>query len=253
MDANRQRYSSRRVVSLFAASATLQPPERTILAILEPHLSEMRMLDLGVGTGRTTSYFAPRVREYLGIDYSPEMIARCRHDHPSYRFLSGDVRTDLADFPSGRFDFVLFSFNGIDELSYDEREHLLHRLRTICRPGGYFSFSSHNIQCLDELATIKFRKNVFKLVTTLVRHPRFMERNRDAFQRAHEASYVVIHDNLYSFGLDLGYIRPRHQIDRLKSAGFADVRVFALSDGRELTTEAEITHNTDFWLYYLCR
>jgi ubiquinone/menaquinone biosynthesis C-methylase UbiE len=38
----------------------------------------MKMLDIGVGRGRTTMHFAQAAEEYWAIDYSEEMIAACR-------------------------------------------------------------------------------------------------------------------------------------------------------------------------------
>lgn len=38
----------------------------------------MTMLDIGVGAGQTTPYFAQSVKEYIGIDYSSQMIQACR-------------------------------------------------------------------------------------------------------------------------------------------------------------------------------
>ena len=36
------------------------------------------MLDIGVGTGRTSRYFASNFNQYHGIDYSSAMIDFCR-------------------------------------------------------------------------------------------------------------------------------------------------------------------------------
>ena len=59
--------------------AHLQPPERqTILRIMRPRLSAMRMLDVGVGGGRTTVHFADLVQEYAGVDYSEINDSECR-------------------------------------------------------------------------------------------------------------------------------------------------------------------------------
>ena len=77
-DTNQQTYTDRSIVRYYARLTALQPAERTILTLLQKRLSKMKMLDLGVGAGRTTNYFAPLVAEYIGVDYSAEMIAACR-------------------------------------------------------------------------------------------------------------------------------------------------------------------------------
>ena len=40
------------------------------------------MLDIGVGTGRTTMHFAGLVKEYVGVDYSSALIQACPEKIP---------------------------------------------------------------------------------------------------------------------------------------------------------------------------
>jgi ubiquinone/menaquinone biosynthesis C-methylase UbiE len=56
----------------------LQSLEKAILDTLKDQLPQMKMLDIGVGGGRTTLHFAQAAEEYWAIDYSDEMIAACR-------------------------------------------------------------------------------------------------------------------------------------------------------------------------------
>lgn len=84
---------------------------------LRTKLPEMRMLDIGVGAGRTTHHFAPLTKEYIGVDYSKNMIKARRRKFRNYpkklTFKVADAR-DLKLFGDKYFDFALFSFNGID-------------------------------------------------------------------------------------------------------------------------------------------
>src|SRR5262249_12955489 len=126
----------------------LQPPEETILRLLLPGLATARMLDLGVGGGRTTLHFAKWVHEYVGADYSPSMITACQKRFSGYpahiSFQVCDARA-LGLFESASFDFVLFSFNGLDYVGHDDRLKILQEIRRVGNPGGHFCFSSHNL------------------------------------------------------------------------------------------------------------
>ena len=81
---NKDTYQSQKIVKRYANLDELFKAERTILGILKNKLKNMRMLDIGVGGGRTTYYFSPLVKEYLGIDYSEQMINACEKRFPNH-------------------------------------------------------------------------------------------------------------------------------------------------------------------------
>lgn len=91
----------------------------------------MRVIDLGCGTGELTSRLAdllPR-SEVLGIDTSPEMLARAEpRSRPNLRFELGSIET--AD---GEWDLV-FSHAALQWVS--DHRSLLPQLFALVRPGG---------------------------------------------------------------------------------------------------------------------
>ncbi len=121
---NKKNYEIPEIVEYFAKEDFLQEPEKTILNMLKEELKNMKMLDIGVGGGRTTYYFAPLVKEYVGIDYSSGMIDACNNKYYNINnnisFIQCDVR-NMNIFENDTFDFILFSFNGIDSISFDDR------------------------------------------------------------------------------------------------------------------------------------
>ena len=138
------------IVAEYARANALQAPEVTILNQLSSRLSSMRMLDIGVGAGRTMLHFAPRVREYWGVDCSPAMIAACALRRPradNVRLAVCDARA-MAGFPDNFFDFVLFSYNGIDYVPHRDRLDIFAEIRRVSAVDGLFCFSSHNLQHL---------------------------------------------------------------------------------------------------------
>ncbi len=107
-----------------------------------------RVLDLGVGAGRTTGYLAARASRYVGLDYSSGMIAACEARYPGLEFVVGDA-SDLSRFGAGSFDAVVFSFNGLDCLHPDAaRLRSLAEIRRVLAPGGIAVLSSHNPRAL---------------------------------------------------------------------------------------------------------
>ncbi len=67
-------------------TSLLQPAEAGLVQAAAARAGELDMLDLGVGAGRTSFFFLPFVRSYLGLDIAPRMIDLCREryaDHPS--------------------------------------------------------------------------------------------------------------------------------------------------------------------------
>ncbi len=143
---NLEVYSNKSVVTFYAASADLLPPERRALAgLLRPGLA---ILDMGVGGGRTTAHLAPGAARYLGADYSPAMVEACRRRFPGNEFIVADA-SDLSMLGDDEFDLAVFSFNGIDYLPTDQaRRRALAELARVTRPDGHIIISSHNARQL---------------------------------------------------------------------------------------------------------
>src|SRR4051812_38218740 len=77
------------------AEGFLDPGEQLAFHDLTDDLEGQPVLDLGVGGGRTTAHVLPLTSDYLGIDYTPRMVATCRRKFPGARFEVGDAR-DLS-------------------------------------------------------------------------------------------------------------------------------------------------------------
>ncbi len=114
---NQKTYASAQIVNYYRSLNALQPAEQMILDRLSPSLSNLKMLDIGVGAGRTTQYFCDQTAEYIGIDSSPEMIAACQNRFSQSPLKNANVSFEVCDardmncFADDTFDFILFSFN----------------------------------------------------------------------------------------------------------------------------------------------
>ena len=100
-----------------------------------------RVLDLGVGAGRTTPLLRLLTTDYVGVDWSPEMAEACRQRYPGLDFRQGDA-CHLADFADRSFKFVFFSFNGIDYNDHQKRQEALREIARVLDDDGIFAYST---------------------------------------------------------------------------------------------------------------
>ncbi|WP_435181737.1 class I SAM-dependent methyltransferase [Halorussus sp. AFM4] len=144
MSRNTSPFTQSRVVESAAESAPdgLFDVERRVV---EAHFTDRdaAVLDLGCGAGRTTAALDRLGFDVVGVDVSEPMVRRARSLFPDIDFRTGDA-VDLS-FADERFDYVLFSFNGLDYVRPEgDRYVALREVHRVLRPGGTFAFSSHN-------------------------------------------------------------------------------------------------------------
>jgi len=251
---NKSTYEAKDVVQHYASIDYLQKPEKTILGELTPGLKQMKMLDIGVGGGRTTVHFAKLAQEYVGIDYSENMIKACEKRFDNYKNVSFkvcDVRS-MRDFSSSYFDFILFSYNGIDTVSHEDRLVALKEIKRVLKNNGLFCFSSHNLWFIDKLRSIEARTSAGVLFNIFVKNPLVTLLNEN-FDRLKAREYAIIRDRTHWFRLKTYYIKPGEQIKQLSDLGFTNTRAYSLS-GNEIDDLTRFQDDTtDNWIYYLCK
>jgi SAM-dependent methyltransferase len=255
MEANQQVFDDEAAVFTDLA---LMPAERAVLGRLVRRMPEVDMLDLGVGTGRTGWTFAPLVRRYVGVDYSPRMIAAAEErlgGEPGVELMLGDAR-DLAAV-DGEFDFVLFSFNGIDAVSAADRLRVLDGVRARLRPGGLFLFSTHSLGALpfDTRRSLSprfshiraYRAYAWFKSIAYARRIRAINRGLD-LSAARARGWDVVPSMAHNFRITDHYVDPEFQVRQLREHGFEVVAVYD-PEGREVT----LPHpGRDPWLDFLC-
>src|SRR5262249_48458768 len=95
----------------------------------------------------TTRHLLSRCRSYQAIDYAPAMIEACRAKFACCGpdvFKVADAR-DLSHERVGSYDFVIFSYNGLDYVNHDDRLRVLREIHRVLRPAGLFLFSTHSL------------------------------------------------------------------------------------------------------------
>lgn len=101
------------------------------------------VLDLGCGYGRTTVALKDRGYDVVGADIVERMVAGARVERPDIDYRVMDACE--IGFPDDAFDYVLFSFNGIDCILPESRRlQAMKEMLRVLKPGGMAVFSSHN-------------------------------------------------------------------------------------------------------------
>ena len=217
----------------------LSAQEKACLASVAHQVGKKRILDLGIGAGRTVTPLRELSEDYVGVDYTAEMVAHCRRQYPGVRFAHLDARA-LVDFPDNSFDLAFFSCNGISMVDHRGRSAILSEVRRVLAPDGIFIFSTCN-RLSGDFST-KFRlpdfQSTLNPVKLAVRSARFLaQTGYRAMNRLthlkHEikcAEYAVINDVCHHYRTMLYFIDPEQQVRQLRAAQFAgEIRKYDLS------------------------
>ncbi|MBM3699884.1 MAG: class I SAM-dependent methyltransferase [Actinobacteria bacterium] len=252
-------YDTEHISCDYAARDYMDPAEKTFIEEFGKKLADMDMLDMGVGGGRTTKYFAPLVKSYMGADYAASMISACQKKHGDrYKFIECDAR-NMDEIADNCFDFILFSYNGIDSFGNDDRMRALAEIRRVLRPGGIFFFSSHNLNWdglygLFSLGTkegsyfsLKKPGKLLNLLKLRYLNKSFSMKRHIKKLRKKRAGHI--YDNSLNGKAGIYYITAKEQIKQLHDAGFNIISTYSRSG---IKTNDEEILNSGGWIYYLC-
>lgn len=121
--------------------------DAALLRIVKP-TPELRLLELGSARGDSSFFFAPLVKEVVGIDASGTAVAiarelAARDVVPNVRFEVADAR-DLAAFPDASFDVVLLA-DFVEHVEDDVLTASLREGRRVLTPGGALAIYTPNL------------------------------------------------------------------------------------------------------------
>jgi len=256
-DLNQKLFSSKSIIGEYAALDCLVFGEATILRDLGPDLKGKAVLDIGVGAGRTTSFLlACNPGRYVGVDFAMGMVERCRQRFPGVDFRFADARA-LTDFADAEFDFVMFSWSGIDCVNHEDRLRVLAEVKRVLLPGGHFVFSTANARTLSGppwsrqvLADLE----VTGTIRSVVRGFRDFIRCTGNYlaqksQQVFTDDYVINLDAAHSFRLLRYNIAPDKQAHQLVAAGFSEVSAVDKQGHYRDTNDVSLSETP---IYYIC-
>jgi ubiquinone/menaquinone biosynthesis C-methylase UbiE len=255
---NQKLFDKKSVVNEYANKKDLVFGEPTIFRDLGPGLKGKAVLDIGVGAGRTTAHlleFEPC--RYVGVDFATEMLDFCRKRFSGTDFRFADARS-LTDFTDGEFDFILFSWSGIDCVNHGDRLRILAEVKRVLAPGGHFVFSTANARMLcgpPWSRAVLADLEVSGSLKSLVRGVRdFLRSTMNYLWHKNEQvfceDYVINLDAAHSFQLLRYNIAPDKQATQLLAAGFSDVQAV---DKKGIYRDTEDTTLTETPIYYICK
>jgi ubiquinone/menaquinone biosynthesis C-methylase UbiE len=260
MNKNASTYNQHKYVAYWEQQVELQVPEKVIFSIYKDALKDFTFLDVGVGCGRTTLYFAPYVKNYIGVDIAPEMIKSCkkRFDHlsDSLTFQTLDA-SDLSAFEDNYFDFILFSYNGIDHLKIEERDSFFKEVRRVTKNNGILAYSSHNLNMIHKYyrdnVLLNFNPHILRMLKiflkNIIRSYKIRTLNGD-YRSLQKKDWTIFIDGAHNFNLTMYYSKPDWENKSLEKLGFKNIQIYDLL-GKSLS-KIELISNQDPWLYYLC-
>ena len=231
-------------------SISLQPPEISIFIKHRNSFYNKNVLDIGVGLGRTSFHLRNFAKKYIGIDYSNSMVEVGSKKYPELDLQHGDAR-DLSRFSDKSFDFILFSYNGIDYVSHSDRLKILKEIKRILKDDGIFVFSTHNknfnaILTKPELHTslnpVRFLKNFFSYIKQI--------KNKSILknEEIENSDYSLINDSGNDFALLTYYISKDKQISQLNDIDFSVIEMLDMQ-GQIIQKETDDSDNC--WIYFV--
>jgi SAM-dependent methyltransferase len=247
------------VASYLRLQGWTDPGEEAAIERVAQEVRAQPILDIGMGTGRTTNLLRALSGDYLGIDYTAEMVEAARQAHPYAHFEHMDAR-DLGALPAGHFALAVFSFNGIDSVAPADRLRVLREVHRVLRPGGLFVVSAHNRHGpgMGERPRlhVPFSWNPLRLAWRLARSLRTLPaalRNHRRLRAANEVhdDWAVLNCGAHDFNLLVVYTSLAAQQRQLAACGFTVEAVFGNDSAKPV--EPGDDPSPVWWYHYVAR
>ena len=181
----------------------------------------------------------PRAERYVGFDFSAGMVSLAKACFPETDLRQLDMRETPQAFAGQRFDAILISFNGIDYISWEDRNTLLAALREMLSPHGVLAFSTHDLDAVNENRGFRIRadlrpnwrelrSNPLTGAKKLAKLPFWMARALPNYLKHRSLEkifdgFAYVNDSGENYGLLTCYVSTARQIAVLEAAGYRNV------------------------------
>ena len=251
---NKEFYLNQTAASWYATKEFVLPEEQAFLRDFGAELKGAAILDIGIGAGRSTRFLLPLSANYIGVDYSPDMVREAAAHFPGTRMEVCDAR-DLSAYGAGSFDFVMFSFNGMDCLSHEGRLLALAEMRRVLKPGGLLAFSHHNRDRAGvkpyALSNLNRSKHPLRLLRNVGEYLDGIRNWRRSLHCALETEeYALRHDSGNFFTVPMYYITKQAQVAQLERLGFEVLKIY---NSKGETTRADEPDAASSLIFHACR
>ncbi len=248
---NKDTYTSSAGVNSYS-NTLLQSPEVSIFIKYRDYFINKNILDVGCGAGRTSYFLRNFTKEYTGIDYSESMIDYCKIEYPELNFIHCDVR-DLSQFKDNSYDFIIFSYNGLDYISNEDREIALNEISRVLKNDGLFVFSTHNrnYHNITLKPVFKFNLNPKKFINNIISYIQQLNNNSKLKKEQVDTNdYAILNDIGNNFSLLTYYITKEKQAEKLSSLGFEVIDLFNMHGQ---TLNLNDNDSNDNWIYFVTK
>ena len=248
MEKNLRTYNSSSVVNWYSELKEIIPVEKIIFEKFNKFILNSDLLDIGIGGGRTTHYLINTCKKYTGIDYSQSFINSVKNIYPKADVSVMDAR-DLS-FKDNSFDFVNFSFNGLDYTDLEGRQKIMLEIARVLKPGGVFFFSTHNKNhsSYNLNPWVKSDVSFFTNIKTFIKLFPFIGRKlRNKKNEIIAEDYAIINDSAHNYNLMTFYTAPTFLKTELQGNRFTEINFYDKSGN---ITEDE---KLDDWIFVICK
>ncbi|MBI1838859.1 MAG: class I SAM-dependent methyltransferase [Candidatus Colwellbacteria bacterium] len=113
------------------------PPK--VKEFLSPYIkSNCKVLDIGIGTGKTAEYFSEKKCVITGVDISQKMLDAAKSQHPDWELFKADIQSGFDFLEGQKFDIIIAA--GIFEF-VENIETVLEHLYSLSNTSGKICFT----------------------------------------------------------------------------------------------------------------